>query len=457
MENIAGGSLDIVGNIKELIKRHDISVALEKLTDNIGLEDVRFFNHEAHCEFIMGNFRKAEELWKKTLSIDPDNVKARMRLTEFYSPAFQAWLKRFTLSVECMENKNYEKALDTLKALLEEKEGIIAVYQLLGISYLARGDKNNAVKVWEKGLEIDRANPLLISYLDNFHKPVPAEKAGYEAFAGKHKYSNNQDASHGRNHKGLVIATCLLTFMLFFQYKDFFAGKFSVIDSRLHNAPPTTIKKTNTDFSTGSAAVNENIKPAEARPAAGNAAPDYENGADKPGSGSYLSGGGDTGKAVTVMAETVYDKVSPGASVAENAGYASVPFIEEEKLYYKGMRAYRRQQWAAAKENLQLVVSLKSADYLNREALYYLARVNYLSADYDAAEKYYDMYLREFPNTNYYDDSLYFLGKVYYKNNKMEKAADAFSELNAIAPDSGYLQTQEAFVLMAYIKKGNKY
>ncbi|MDR1159363.1 MAG: tetratricopeptide repeat protein [Syntrophomonadaceae bacterium] len=448
MENIAGRNIGMISSIKDLIKGHEISRALERLTDAAEVEDVRFFNHEAHCEFVIGDFHKAEALWKKTLNMDPGNVKAHMRLTEFYSPAFQAWLKRFTLSVEYIENKNYEQALVILKALLEEKEGIIAVYQLLGISYLACGDESNAFKVWRKGLEIDRANPLLMDYLGTFAEPVLTEEAEYEILEKSQDFSGSPDASYRKNHKKLVVAVCLLGFALLFQYKDSFTGKFSVVDSRLKTAPPAATENSNADLKAEAAAANENFQPSGAWTSSADTAAGDENEDGKSKFGNYPYEDRDTKEALEVMSAAVYRTVPAAVSVTEAARYDNISWAEKETLYYKGMQAYRNRKWDLAKENLQSVVALKSADYLNREALYYLARVNYLSGDYDAAEKYYNMYLYEFPDSNYYDDSLYFLGKIYYKNNQIDRARNAFLELKAIAPGSCYLKTQEVSSLM---------
>jgi TolA-binding protein len=288
-----------------------------------------------------------------------------------------------------------------------------------------------------------------MDYLEAVANPVLTEEAGNQMWEKSKNFPGSPHASYRKNHKKLVIAVCLLGLMLLFQYKDSFTGKFSVIDSRLQTAPPATTENSNADLKAGAAAANENFQPSGAWTLSGTAAAEDENedGQSKFENYPYEDKDTKAKEAVEVMSAAVY-KTVPAAVVTESARYDNISWAEKEKLYYKGMQAYRRQKWDLAKENLQSVVASKSADYLNREALYYLARVNYLSGDYGAAEKYYNMYLYEFPDSNYYDDSLYFLGKIYYKNNQIDKALNTFWELKAIAPGSGYLKTQEVFSLM---------
>ncbi len=413
MEGVVGNQFEFGRTIREMIKVNDISNAISKIVENSELDnDVRLLNHQAHCSFVLGDFQQATELWSRVLKLDPKNVKATMSLSEINSPSFQAWLKRFRDAIDCMENKNYEKAVIILRALLEEKEGIIAVYQLLGISYLACGDHNNARKIWSKGMAIDRSNPLLQKYLGIFedkaqHLPVTEEIKREIAF----DFSKSLNGAKCKLSlkKALVAASIVGIAFCYPLYKKPDIS-FSVVDPSFNNESWIAVAPAIEVFA---------LDGKQQEVTAGSALHN-----DQAIESSELA----------LIDENHSNELSNQEAIN----------FDEHSIYSSGMSAYRSKDWNTAIEQLSIVTKMNTGNYINREALYYLARVYYLNAEWEAAIKHFEIYLDKFPDSIYYDDSLYFLGRINNLIGNRESARNIFLSLKNFDSSSTYLTAEDA-------------
>ena len=58
-----------------------------------------------------------------------------------------------------------------------ERDGFVSLYQLLGLCYLANGDRVRAQQAWNKGLAIDSSNEKLLGYsaaTTSFERSTPS-------------------------------------------------------------------------------------------------------------------------------------------------------------------------------------------------------------------------------------------------------------------------------------------
>lgn len=380
---------------------HDISGALEELLQAVDMEpeNVRIINLIASCYLILGEFGRARACWEMVLRIDEGNIDASNRLEACAAPAFQSWLKRYHNALTRMDSRNYKLAAELLRQLMEENDGFVSLYELLGLCYLAISEVEMARKVWQKGLELDRTNQALLTYLEDkknkktiAHKEISASKREIAAATEK----------RGFRYYGLVLgAAGILCLALIIPTSHYITGKQG-------NALKPSITQ------------ERNINSMQRE--------DKEDGAS-----SVMA----TGNGLSLSGNVSEEKISGTGSLKKEEERN----LEEENYYNKGFAAYLKCDWGKASANLGKVVNMQSGSYLNREALYYLARTKYLSGNLDEARKYYLRYLKEFPASNYYDDSLYYLGCIYHRGGDGQEARKVFKQLEQLEPDSGYLST----------------
>lgn len=386
----------------EKTRKHEISFALDDLLKGLELdpENVKIINLIAYCYYVLGDFEMAEACWQRVMEIEPGNEIAVSRLDDFRSPSFQFWLKRYNAAIREVENKNYESARQLLRQLMEEHEGFVGVYQILGLCYLASSDKTNARKAWEKGLEFDLSNKSLLTYLNSGEKK---DRTVLTESEPKKKWLMPSPLLNKNNLVWVVSGFLCLALL---------------IQSGWYLNSNRSSKKMISDMKVQIQDLTGRVEQDKESSAV------FKNMDDKAiADDEVIADDEAIADDETLMAGSYYD-------------------VEQEKHYYdEGYNAYLESDWKKASSNLEMVVAMQSNSYLNREALYYLARVFYLDSDYENAEKYYLRYVNEFPDSNYTDDSLFYLGCIYHFTGCSDKAIEKFKKLQEIEPHSGYVMT----------------
>lgn len=374
-------------------EEHDVSTALTMLLEAVenNPDNVEIINLIASCYYILGEFEKAEACWERVIELDSSNAEACSQLDGFRSPSFQFWLKRYYEALGLVECKKYDDAKSIFRKLLEENDKFVRIYQLVGLCYLACGDKKSAEKFWQKGLEMDISNTSLLNYLNG----SPENKT--ESVLEKDMHKSRKPYVKNRiiwATAGILCAVVIVQAGIMIKTNrtsnetiQDIQNKISVLSEEIEqqkNSQPVITLSDNKDLFDDGAIKNDE----------------------------------------SIMAGSEYD-------------------TKQEGYYYeKGYNAYLNDDWKTAASNLGVVVAMQTHSYLNREALYYLARINYLNMDYKNAEKYYLKYLKEFPDSNYYDDSLFYLGCVYHFLGKGDRSVKIFQRLKELEPRSGYVHTE---------------
>ena len=365
------------------LQLHDISGALDMLVKayQVWPDNSLVLNMTGRCYQILGEFERAERCWQESLQIDPDNDVAESNLNALQQPAFRSWQKRYNQALATVEKKRFSEARGMLRQLMEEHDEFVSLYKVLGLSCLAEGDRDEAHRIWRKGLELDRSNSSLQEYL-----ALP-ERRSIKFI--KEEETPKPTSRPFFTRRRLLILTGILCLALLMQTN-------TLLNNYRQSAATT-------------ASLQQRIQQLTAL--------------------------------VEEQKEPSIETVAP-ATVEELSMEGSHYDLEQEAHYYQaGYNAYQSKDWKNAASNLGVVVSMQTGSYLNREGLYYLARTYYLQQDYDQAEKYYLLYLEKFPESNYFDDSLYYLACTYHFTDRSQQAQQVLQQLKEWDPHSGYLSS----------------
>ena len=365
------------------LQQHDVGGALDILVKayQVWPDNCLILNMSGRCYQILGEFERAERCWQEALKIDPDNDAAESNLSTLQQPAFRSWQKRYKMALTTLEKKRFAEARGMLRQLMEEHDEFVSLYKVLGLSCLAEGDRDEAHRIWRKGLELDINNSSLQEYL-----AMPERRSI--------KFIKEEEPPKPLFHtvftrRRLLILTGLLCLALVMQTGI-------VLNSHRQNVATT-------------ANLQQRIQQLTA---------------------------------LVEQPQEPPDETVSAAAVEELSMEGSHYDVEQEEHYYlAGYQAYQAKDWKNAASNLGVVVSMQTGSYLNREALYYLARTYYLQEDYDQAEKYYLLYLDRFPASNYFDDSLFYLACTYYFSDRSQQAQEVLQQLEEWDPNSGYLSS----------------
>lgn len=365
------------------LQQHDVGGALDILVKayQVWPDNCLILNMSGRCYQILGEFERAERCWQEALKIDPDNDVAESNLSTLQQPAFRSWQKRYKMALTTLEKKRFAEARGMLRQLMEEHDEFVSLYKVLGLSCLAEGDRDEAHRIWRKGLELDINNSSLQEYL-----AMPERRSI--------KFIKEEEPPKPLFHtvftrRRLLILTGLLCLALVMQTGI-------VLNSHRQNVATTTNLQQRIQQLT----------------------------------------------ALVEQPQEPPDETVSAAAVEELSMEGSHYDVEQEEHYYlAGYQAYQAKDWKNAASNLGVVVSMQTGSYLNREALYYLARTYYLQEDYDQAEKYYLLYLDRFPASNYFDDSLFYLACTYYFSDRSQQAQEVLQQLEEWDPNSGYLSS----------------
>ncbi|HOQ09382.1 MAG TPA: tetratricopeptide repeat protein [Syntrophomonadaceae bacterium] len=374
---------DLLSSAAARMQEHDISGALDKLVQayQIQPDNTLVLNMTGRCYQILGEFERAERCWEEALRLDPENNVAETNLKELRQPAFQFWLKRYKEALALLEKKKFSEAQELLRQLMEEHDEYVSLYQVLGLSYLAEGNRPEAHRVWRKGLEIDKQNSTLKKYL-----ALPESRKKHLINEETSVQTQKRPIFTQRRLLILMGAICLVLLL----------QVHVLLSNQRQNAEYTEV-------------LQQRIQQLTSMLDQQNQTPE----------------------------ETV-----PAAAVEEVSMEGSAYDTEQEEHYYRtGYQAYLDKDWQTAISNLGVVVSMQSGSYLNREALYYLARIHFLQKNYAEAEKYYLLYLESFPDSNYYDDSLFYLACTYHYTGRPQLARETLQRLTEWDPHSGYLSS----------------
>lgn len=387
---------------QEYYQLHNVSRALFCYQQALEWEvqDLRLWKGLANCHLILGDFDKAMQYWEKAAELAGFDEEVEKQLGLLKSPSFQSWLKRMSEAVKTVEMKDYSRARDLFMDLLEEKDGVVSLYQILGLTHMACSDPGSARRVWNKGLQFDSSNPMLLKYLQSLDE--------IENSREDEKEEEMADKVKSTHHLLLGSTAAIILGLL----SLFIISRLGIYTNKPAqqavpaNQPAYAPMKAETNSGAASAAVQSETKPVS-------------------------RGAGSESERINLLVG------------GKDAGY-QMDNKSEWQLYREGFTDYMRGDLFEARRAFSSVVNRDSGSYINRESLYYLARINYLVGDRENAAACFQKYLEQFAGTDYFDESLYYLGCIYHQTGSEEQARAMLNRLKAVKPDSGYLSSKSS-------------
>jgi len=139
------------------------------------------------------DYLRAEEMYKRAISLDPSNPVAYHNLANTYRAmgkidlAIENYHKAISLNPEFvfslnslvslyLENKNYQKAREVLENYLHQSGPKIDIFFLLSQIALEEGDLKGALSYLEKALVIDPKNQLIQNSIINLKNFIESKK-----------------------------------------------------------------------------------------------------------------------------------------------------------------------------------------------------------------------------------------------------------------------------------------
>lgn len=128
---------------------------------NVAPEHVPALNLAGQNYKKLGKYQKAEELWKKAITLRNDYLRAYLSLGILYYEngynqsavnvlkdaikIYPRWNEIFVLSLAKINLNQYDEAISIIKTHFGENPGVKELRLALGIAYLRKGDKNTAI------------------------------------------------------------------------------------------------------------------------------------------------------------------------------------------------------------------------------------------------------------------------------------------------------------------------
>ena len=144
-----------------LSDKGDIDPAIAMLQKGLAMIDFdpKVWNLLGIAFWRSGDEQKAEEHYRKALSLDPNSAKTYSNLGALY----------FSKSMRTKDRTEYGKAMEYFKKSIEYDPNRVVAYRGLGLGYKAVGRLDDAISVWEKALTIDPSDDFIHLNLGKAH------------------------------------------------------------------------------------------------------------------------------------------------------------------------------------------------------------------------------------------------------------------------------------------------
>ena len=196
-----------------LMEKGDYKNALIQFEKLSSIFPKKAFFAKGKCYFLLGDYEKAEENFKKVLQIDPKNSDSLIFLALIYKrkntePAIKlleksieinpfSFVSLFFLGEIYMENHKYDIAEKIFLKALEIEPDYDILWNKLGINYLNKMEYYKALYCFEKGYKINKKNISVILNLAKLYQRINRHKEAVfyfeKAFRTDKKIKENID------------------------------------------------------------------------------------------------------------------------------------------------------------------------------------------------------------------------------------------------------------------------
>jgi tetratricopeptide (TPR) repeat protein len=432
------------------IKNNNVSDAIDelKLCLKFNAKSVSALNLLGLAYYLKCRFDKAEKTWRKSLSLQRDNNKARDYLELITKQDFKEIRKEYK-NILFSDQADQEQKKKFLKRLIEEYDELIEPYVILGLLYKKEENYEEALKYFYQAYDLDSGNQNIKNYI------MQCEKDDQNSSAFNFKSQTNKKSAL------IAGAIAVLLFAIFLNFsglsplewignniQGFEFARSETEENNSEAGPQNTNNQNSASVSENNGAVSKNeavdnnidsnqISGAQTEPANNNqqsASLEILNELDLL---EYQN------KESLLSFENI-KKLKQREEEKKELEEANT-FLEEgteQQLFNLGMDYFSRQDYQDAADIFKSIYNLTETDYLRRESLYLLARSHEKMDNYQSAEHFYRIYLNEYQDTNYYDEALYNLGLMLNEAGEVEKSREVLERLRRENPYSEYNNSQ---------------
>jgi tetratricopeptide (TPR) repeat protein len=432
------------------IKNNNVSDAIDelKLCLKFNAKSVSALNLLGLAYYLKCRFDKAEKTWRKSLSLQKENNKARDYLELITKQDFKKIRKEYK-NILFSDQADQNEKIRFLKRLIEEYDELIEPYVILGLMYKKEENYEEALKYFYQAYDLDSGNQNIKNYI------MQCEKDD--------KNSNAFNFKSQTNKKSALIAAIISVFLfaiflnisglspLEWIENNIQGFEFAQSETGENNLEQASQNRNNN--SSNSNSENSNLTSREA--AAENEASSTEKAADKSKNENSIQQKSN----LELLDELDLLQYQNNQSLLSFETIQELKQREEEKrelekannfleegteqqLFNLGMDYFSRQDYQDAADIFNSIYSLTETEYLRRESLYLLARSHEKIDNYQSAEHFYRIYLNEYNDTNYYDEALYNLGLMLNEAGEAEKSREVLERLRREDPYSEYNNSQ---------------
>lgn len=134
----------------------------------ISNENWKALNLLGLCLYSLGNFKKAEELWKKSICLSPEEDNRAYNYIDIYNEIeFKSLCEIYNKALNCAKDGKFNKSDKLLDEKVFNNCNIIPFINLKGLCKLKLGKKGAAISLWKLALKIDVENEDALKYIVN--------------------------------------------------------------------------------------------------------------------------------------------------------------------------------------------------------------------------------------------------------------------------------------------------
>lgn len=124
----------------------------------------------------MGDISRAKQYWNEALKLSPNDpiisgLLDKTDNSENTSGETDSWQSHFEKGEDLYSKGDYKQALKELKQAVSIKNDDPKIYFVLGAAYLKNDMRGEAIKVWEKALELDPEDKMIRELLYKARNP----------------------------------------------------------------------------------------------------------------------------------------------------------------------------------------------------------------------------------------------------------------------------------------------
>ncbi|TDO94439.1 tetratricopeptide repeat protein [Halanaerobium saccharolyticum] len=430
------------------IKNNNVSDAVDelKLCLKFNSKSVSALNLLGLAYYLKCRFDKAEKTWRKSLSLQRDNNKARDYLELITKQDFKEIRKEYK-DILFNDEANRNEKIQFLKKLTAEYDELIEPYVILGLLYKKDENYEKALEYFYQAYDLDSGNQNIKNYI------MECEE--------EDKNSNAFNFKSETNKKSALIAGVIAVslFAVFLNISGFSPFKWIEKNIQGFEFARSETEKNMRQQGASSNTENNSLSADKEIPASESGSENKSNfsemKADNSESKSRKQNSGSLdflnrsdllqykNDNSLISFDSIQELIKKEEQKQELAEAST--FLEEgteQELFNLGMEYFSNQDYQNAADIFNSIYNLTETDYLRRESLFLLARSHEKMDNYQSAEHFYRIYLNEYDDTNYYDEALYNLGLMLNEAGKAEKSREILKRLRRENPYSEYNNSQ---------------